>query len=79
MNKQSNNNEIAKAVDMPEITTPKTETNADDEVRAAIFMALYQHLNAHDSESGVLTFGNNQDYSAWGDKGLLLRQLPQRK
>ncbi|MBR5102206.1 MAG: OadG family protein [Muribaculaceae bacterium] len=77
MNKQSKN-DVAKAVDLPEAAAQPSSTNADDEVHAAIFMALYQHLNAHDNESGILTFGNIQN-SAWGDKGLLLRQLPQRK
>ena len=50
----------------------------DDEVIAAIAMALYQHLNAHDSESGVLTF-NRDTHTAWSSKAAMMRQLPERR
>lgn len=59
-------------------TVPSTETQAggDDEAIAAICMALYQHFNAHDEESGVLTFDRSQQHGAWGSKGNLLRHRP---
>lgn len=50
-------------------------TNANDEAMAAICFALYQHLNAHDSESGVITL-EPRDGSAWGNKPGLMRELP---
>ena len=48
----------------------------DDEAIAAICMALYQHFNAHDEESGVLTVDRSNEHSAWGSKGNLLRRRP---
>lgn len=56
------------------VDTPAAGSN-DDEVIAAIGLALYQHLNAHDHESGVLTFGPRGG-SAWSDKSALMRRLP---
>jgi Na+-transporting methylmalonyl-CoA/oxaloacetate decarboxylase gamma subunit len=47
----------------------------DGEKMAAICFALYQHLNAHDQESGVLTL-TPRDGSAWGNKAGLMRELP---
>jgi len=47
----------------------------DGEKMAAICFALYQHLNAHDQESGVLTL-TPRDGSAWGSKAGLMRELP---
>ena len=52
--------------------------DAADEEMAAICLALYQHLNAHDQESGVLTFAR-EGLGAWGNKAGLLRKLPERK
>jgi len=49
--------------------------DANGEAMAAICMALYQHLNAHDNESGVLTL-TPRDHTSWGDKSGLLRKLP---
>lgn len=50
----------------------------DDEAIAAICMALYQHLNAHDEESGILTFDHSHEmHSAWGSKGNLLLRMPE--
>ena len=54
-----------------------TADTADEEM-AAICLALYQHLNAHDQESGVLTFARD-GLGAWGNKAGLLRKLPERK
>ncbi len=47
----------------------------DGEKMAAICFALYQHLNAHDQESGVLTL-TPRDGSAWSNKTGLMRELP---
>ena len=47
----------------------------DGEKMAAICFALYQHLNAHDHESGVLTL-TQRDGSTWSSKTGLMRELP---
>ena len=47
----------------------------DGEKMAAICFALYQHLNAHDQESGVLTL-TPRDGTAWSSKPGLMRELP---
>ena len=47
----------------------------DGEKMAAICFALYQHLNAHDNESGVLTLAS-RDNSSWANKTGLMRELP---
>ena len=47
----------------------------DSEKMAAICFALYQHLNAHDNESGVLTL-TPRDGSTWATKTSLMRDLP---
>lgn len=47
----------------------------DGEKMAAICFALYQHLNAHDQESGILTL-TPRDGSAWSGKSGLMRELP---
>lgn len=47
------------------------------EAIAAIGMALYQHLNAHDKESTVLTINKvKRAYSPWSSKIYGLRQTP---
>lgn len=72
--KKKENEVVEKVVDngIPAETHPE----GDDEAIAAICMALYQHLNAHDEESGVLTFDRSQQHGAWGSKGNLLRHRP---
>lgn len=46
---------------------------------AAIAMALYQHLNAHDQENTVLTINKvKRAYSPWSSKIYSLRELPRR-
>ena len=50
----------------------------DGEKMAAICFALYQHLNAHDNESGVLTL-TPRDGSTWASKTSLMRELPVKK
>ncbi len=55
------------------------EGGDNDEAIAALCMALYQHLNAHDEESGILTFDHSHEaHSAWGSKGNLLLHMPER-
>ena len=54
---------------------PASTGDLDGEKMAAICFALYQHLNAHDQESGVLTL-TPRDGSAWGSKSGLMRVLP---
>ena len=54
---------------------PAAGGDLDGEKMAAICFALYQHLNAHDQESGVLTL-TPRDGSAWSGKSGLMRVLP---
>jgi len=54
---------------------PAAGGDLDGEKMAAICFALYQHLNAHDQESGVLTLAP-RDGSAWSSKSGLMRELP---
>lgn len=67
---------VVAPVASPEAAKPAADSG--DEALAAAFMALYQHLNAHDNESGVLTFGRRQD-SAWNSKAAMMRTLPERR
>ncbi|MBP5560554.1 MAG: OadG family protein [Muribaculaceae bacterium] len=61
-----------------EVEQPAAQPGSNDEAIAAIFMALYQHLNAHDEESGILTFDHSHDMpSAWASKGHLLLHVPE--
>ena len=61
--------EAAQAVAVP------ATGDLDGEKMAAICFALYQHLNAHDNESGVLTL-NPRDNSSWANKAGLMREIP---
>lgn len=62
------------------LAQPQSAANGDaqDEAIAAIAMALYEHLNAHDTESGVLTF-DRDTHTAWTSKSAMMRQLPERR
>lgn len=52
------------------------EHDSGEEI-AAICMALYQHLNAHDAESTVLTINKvKRAYSPWSSKIYGLRHMP---
>ena len=53
---------------------PVAAGDLDGEKMAAICFALYQHLNAHDNESGVLTL-TPRDGSTWASKTSLMREL----
>lgn len=47
---------------------------------AAIAMALYEHLNTHDSENAILTINKvKRAYSPWSSKIYSLREVPSRK
>ena len=53
--------------------------NDSSEAIAAITMALYQHLNAHDYEDTVLTINTvKRAYSPWSSKIYSLRELPKK-
>lgn len=53
--------------------------NDSSEAIAAITMALYQHLNAHDYEETILTINKvKRAYSPWSSKIYSLRELPKK-
>lgn len=53
--------------------------NDSSEAIAAITMALYQHLNAHDYEETVLTINKvKRAYSPWSSKIYTLRETPNK-
>ncbi len=56
-------------------SVPAASNDVNGETMAAICFALYQHLNAHDNESGVLTL-SPRDGSSWANKSGLMRDLP---
>lgn len=58
------------------VAAKDVEHDSGEEI-AAICMALYQHLNAHDTESTVLTINKvKRAYSPWNSKIYNLRHLP---
>ncbi|MCM1028679.1 MAG: OadG family protein [Pseudoflavonifractor sp.] len=62
----------------PASETEHPQHDSGEEI-AAIGMALYQHLNAHDTESTVLTINKvKRAYSPWSSKIYGLRELPRR-
>lgn len=72
--------EQAAAADTAEATeTVETGHDADEEVVAAIAMALHDHFDAHDRESAVLTINKvKRAYSPWSSKIYSMRHLPQK-
>lgn len=72
--------EQAVAADTAEATeTVETGHDADEEVVAAIAMALHDHFDAHDRESAVLTINKvKRAYSPWSSKIYSMRHLPQK-
>ncbi|MCC8118912.1 MAG: OadG family protein [Bacteroidales bacterium] len=67
----------AKAHGVQDSAEKKSIEHDSGEVIAAICMAMYQHLNAHDTESTVLTINKvKRAYSPWSSKIYGLRQLP---
>ncbi len=76
---QGNKKEEEEVEHAAQVETHATDAGDNDEAIAALCMALYQHLNAHDEESGVLTFDHSHEaHSAWGSKGNLLLHMPER-
>lgn len=62
-------------------TVPRAEHPQHDsgEEIAAIAMALYEHLNAHDTENTILTINKiKKSYSPWSSKIYNMRQYPHR-
>lgn len=57
---------------------PPTASGTEHEAIAAICMALYQHFNSHDEESGVLTF-NRDANTAWSSKARMMRIVPVKR
>lgn len=72
--KDDKKEEAAAPVAAPAASVPATG-DVNGETMAAICFALYQHLNAHDNESGVLTL-SPRDGSAWAGKTGLMREIP---
>lgn len=69
----------AQGLDIKE--TPRSEQPDHDsgEEIAAIAAALHEHLNAHDTESTILTINKvKRAYSPWSSKIYNMRQIPRR-
>lgn len=66
----------AKGVDVKEVLVSDHDSG---EAIAAVAMALYEHLNSHDTESTILTIKKmKRAYSPWSSKIYSLRELPRR-
>lgn len=67
----------ANADDAKTHAAPVAATAGDDDEGAivAICMAMYQHFNAHDEESGILTF-NRETHTDWTNKGGMMPHMP---
>ncbi len=64
----------------PNHEAPHTVKGDSGEEIAAIAMALYEHLNAHDKEDAILTINKvKKAYSPWSSKIYTLRETPSRK
>ena len=62
-----------------DLTIDQLPTQDSGEEIAAIVMALHDHLNAHDSESTILTIDKvKRVYSPWSSKIYGLREVPRR-
>ncbi len=68
----------AKSAAKGEVVETTAQSEANDEVIAAIAMALYEHLNAHDEESNVLTFKRNH-HTDWNSRIATLTELSSRR
>ncbi len=70
----------AAAISSDNEPTSHTDVKGDSgEEIAAIAMALYEHLNAHDNEDTVLTINKvKRAYSPWSSKIYTLRENPHR-
>ena len=66
----------AQGIDKSEAAAAGSNHDSGEEI-AAIVMALHQHLNAHDTESTVLTLNKvKRAYSPWSSKIYGLREVP---
>lgn len=75
----ANKNKLkAQGIDPEKADDIKLEGDNGEEI-AALCMALYEHLNAHDNEDTVLTINKvKRAYSPWSSKIYTLRELPHR-
>lgn len=68
---------MAHGVEDPDREELKAQKGDSGEEIAAIAMALYEHINAHDDESTILTINKvKRSYSPWSSKIYSLRQNP---
>ncbi len=59
------------------VAAPVSNAQGGDEVIAAIGMALYEHLNAHDQESGIITIDHtHESHSSWSSKLNTMGHMP---
>ena len=75
--RMSDKKKKGKKQNQQEEVQPEVAGDAEGEVVAAIAMALYEHLNAHDEESNVLTF--KRRHSDWNSKIATLTELSARR
>ena len=70
----------SQGVEASQVAVEVTSAGADSgEEIAAICMALFEHLNAHDEESTILTIDKvRKIYSPWSSKIYTLRELPRK-
>lgn len=65
-------------VDEADVAAPTVKGDSGEEI-AAIGMALFEHLNAHDNEDTILTIKKmKRAYSPWSSKIYSLRELPRK-
>lgn len=81
LNDRSARKKKAAAISTGDAPTSHKEVRGDSgEEIAAIVMALYEHLNAHDKEDTVLTINKvKRVYSPWSSKIYTLRETPRRQ
>lgn len=69
----------AQGVNKHEVAEDYAVHDSGEEI-AAIAMALYEHLNAHDTENTILTINKvKRAYSPWSSKIYSIRELPNRR
>lgn len=72
------NKAVAQSGKQATVNQDEVEDDSSEAI-AAISMALYQHLNAHDYEDTVLTINKvKRAYSPWSSKIYSLRELPKK-
>jgi Na+-transporting methylmalonyl-CoA/oxaloacetate decarboxylase gamma subunit len=71
----------AQGIQSPESVKLKDRPESDSgEAIAAIAMALHEHLDAHDTETTILTINKvKKSYSPWSSKIYSMREVPNRK